>query len=154
MRVRIAVATADGESVVDGHFAHAPKFAIYDIEPGKGVRRVELRENPLGRIPDPDDPGAHHHHHHVEVEGVVLHGIEKYAYLRERVLSDADVVVAGGACMTSVQYFYSEGVKLVFTQPGTRADEVAKALESYEGDLPGLALYEQGSLKNLEEDEE
>jgi predicted Fe-Mo cluster-binding NifX family protein len=72
---------------------------------------VEERKNPLGDVPDLDAGEGHHHHHHH------MHGIAKYRWLREKVLPDVDVVLAGGACQTSYMYFTSEGVKLLFTEP-------------------------------------
>ncbi len=45
-----------------------------------------------------------------------MHGIAKYRWLRENVLPDVDVILAGGACQTSYMYFTSEGVKLLFTE--------------------------------------
>jgi predicted Fe-Mo cluster-binding NifX family protein len=69
---------------------------------------VEERKNPLGAVPDLDAGDGHHHR---------MHGIAKYKWLRENVLPDVDVILAGGACQTSYMYFTSEGVKLLFTEP-------------------------------------
>jgi len=108
--MRIAIATSQGGNVFHGHFAHAPIFKIYRYENGK-LRLVEERKNPLGDVPDLDaGEGRHHHHHH-------MHGIAKYRWLRENVIPDVDVILAGGACQTSYMYFTSEGVKLLFTEP-------------------------------------
>jgi hypothetical protein len=46
-----------------------------------------------------------------------MHGVAKYRWLRENVIPDVDVILAGGACQTSYMYFTSEGVKLLFTEP-------------------------------------
>jgi predicted Fe-Mo cluster-binding NifX family protein len=107
--MKIAIATSPEGTVFHGHFAHAPVFKIYRYENGK-IQLVEERKNPLGDIPDLDAGDDHHHHHH-------MHGIAKYRWLRENVLPDVDVVLAGGACQTSYMYFTSEGVKLLFTEP-------------------------------------
>jgi predicted Fe-Mo cluster-binding NifX family protein len=69
-------------------------------------------KNPLGDVPDLDAGDDHHRHHHHH-----MHGIAKYRWLREKVLPDVDVVLAGGACQTSYMYFTSEGMKLLFTEP-------------------------------------
>ncbi len=107
--MRIAIATSQEGNVFHGHFAHAPIFKIYQYENGK-LRLVEERKNPLGDAPDLDAGEGHHHHHH-------MHGIAKYRWLRENVLPDVNVILAGGACQTSYMYFTSEGVKLLFTEP-------------------------------------
>ena len=125
MSIKIAVATQDGEHLFGGHFAHAKKFKIFELDPqSKEVREVETRENPLGSLPDYDDP-------HSAVEkfqelNIPLHGIPKYSWLKENVLNDVDVVLCGGACQTSYQYFMAEGVVVVFDEPGT---EVSQSLE-------------------------
>jgi predicted Fe-Mo cluster-binding NifX family protein len=105
--MKIAIATSPEGTVFHGHFAHAPIFKIYRYENGK-LQLVEERKNPLGDVPDLDAGGGHHHH---------MHGIAKYKRLRENVLPDVDVILAGGACQTSYMYFTSEGVKLLFTEP-------------------------------------
>ena len=51
---------------------------------------MEERKNPLGDVPDLNAGDGHHHHH--------MHGIAKYKWLRENVLPDVDVILAGGAC--------------------------------------------------------
>jgi predicted Fe-Mo cluster-binding NifX family protein len=109
--MKIAIATSPEGAVFHGHFAHAPIFRIYQYENGK-LQLVEERKNPLGDAPDLDAGEGHHHHHHHH-----MHGIAKYRWLREKVLPDVDVVLAGGACQTSYMYFTSEGVKLLFTDP-------------------------------------
>jgi predicted Fe-Mo cluster-binding NifX family protein len=109
--MKIAIATSPEGTVFHGHFAHAPIFRIYRYENGK-LRLVEERKNPLGDVPDLDAGDGHHHHHHHH-----MHGIAKYKWLRENVLPDVDVILAGGACQTSYMYFTSEGVKLLFTEP-------------------------------------
>jgi predicted Fe-Mo cluster-binding NifX family protein len=108
--MKIAIATSPEGTVFHGHFAHAPVFKIYRYENSK-LQLVEERKNPLGDVPDLDAGEGHHHHHHH------MHGIAKYKWLREKVLPDVDVVLAGGACQTSYMYFTSEGVKLLFTEP-------------------------------------
>ena len=105
--MKIAIATSPEGAVFHGHFAHAPIFRIYQYENGK-LQLMEERKNPLGDVPDLDAGEGHHHH---------MHGIAKYRWLREKVLPDVDVVLAGGACQTSYMYFTSEGVKLLFTEP-------------------------------------
>jgi predicted Fe-Mo cluster-binding NifX family protein len=109
--MKIAIATSPEGTVFHGHFAHAPVFKIYRYENSK-LQLVEERKNPLGDVPDLDAGEGHHHHHHHH-----MHGIAKYRWLREKVLPDVDVVLAGGACQTSYMYFTSEGVKLLFTEP-------------------------------------
>jgi predicted Fe-Mo cluster-binding NifX family protein len=99
--MKIAIATSPEGTVFHGHFAHAPIFKIYRYENGK-LQLVEERKNPLGDAPDLDAGKGHHHH---------MHGIAKYKWLRENVLPDVDVIVAGGACQTSYMYFTSEGGK-------------------------------------------
>jgi predicted Fe-Mo cluster-binding NifX family protein len=106
--MKIAIATSPEGTVFHGHFAHAPIFKIYRYEDGK-LQLVEERKNPLGDVPDLDAGERHDHHH--------MHGIAKYKWLRENVLPDIDVILAGGACQTSYTYFTSEGVKLLFTDP-------------------------------------
>ncbi len=145
----IAFASDDGERISEGHFAHARRFAVYRFSEGK-YRLEELRDNPLGHVPDLDAEGDYaggglHGH----FEG--LHGVEKYAFLKKSVLEGVDVVVAGGACMTSVAYFLREGVRLVFAEPGTRIEDVAAALSSHEGGLPEIGLYMEGKIVDVEE---
>lgn len=135
-RVRVAVATLDGDTIAPGHFAHSTHFLVFDIEGGR-VSPVEVRENPLGYVPDSDAHGHLHGHHGHEGQedlggGVVpylhryyhMHGVEKYRTLRSEVLHDIDLVVAGGACRTSVEHFTSEGVKMVFADPGEPVAEL------------------------------
>jgi len=128
MSIKIAVATQDGEHLFGGHFAHAKKFKIYELDPkSKEFREVELRENPLGSLPDYDDP-------HSAVEkfqelNIPLHGIPKYSWLKENVLNDVDVVLCGGACQTSYQFFMSEGVVVVFDEPGSNISDSLEGLK-------------------------
>jgi len=114
--LRIAVATNDGDKIAGGHFAHAKRFRIYEFNPETGdTRFIEERENPLGKLPDFDNP-----HQAVEVMNelnIPLHGIPKYNWLKENVLPDVDVVLCGGACQTSYQFFMSEGVVVLFDDP-------------------------------------
>jgi predicted Fe-Mo cluster-binding NifX family protein len=142
--MRVAVASEDG-SVAGGHFAHAPRFRIYEVAGGRW-RLIEERVNPLGEIPDVDAMSEHEiaHYHG-------MHGPQKYAYLRSEVLPDVDVVVAGGACTMSVMYFLEEGVKIVFAEPGTPGEEVLKALASSER-LPDLGYFDDGRIVDLEEE--
>jgi len=109
--MRIAVASTPEGQVYDGHFAHAPIYRIYEYTPGGGLRPVEERRNPLGDVPDLDAQPHHHAHHHHH------HGVSKYAWLREKVLPDVDAVIAAGACQTSHNYFTSQGVKMLYTDP-------------------------------------
>ncbi len=117
--VRIAVATDDGKSVSDGHFAHAKKYVIYELnEDTKDIKLVESRDNPpLGNIPDTDDPAVIHEA--LSELGIPMHGVAKYQWLHENVLRDVDAVIASGACETSYEYFTSMGVQLFFVEPGT-----------------------------------
>ncbi len=114
--MRVAVAVGEEDKIFPGHFAHAKRFKIFDysIEDGES-RFVEDRKNKLGELPDMDDPDAIHRF--VRELGVPLHGIPKYMWLKENVLSDVDVIVAGGACQTSYSYFMSEGVVVIFEEP-------------------------------------
>ncbi|BAF34707.1 hypothetical protein APE_0067a [Aeropyrum pernix K1] len=153
--MKIAIASEKASEpvfrVAGGHFAHAPIFLIYKVD--NGVPKLEeIRENPLAAIPDEDAGGdVHHHHHH---KG--LHGPSKYKYLKDNVLSDVNLIIAGGACMTSIAYFLSEGVSLSFADPGTPADEVLKAAveKASEGKLPEISVYAWGKLVDPDEIEE
>ncbi len=129
MSVRIAVATQDGEKIFGGHFAHAKKFKIFEFDPNsKEVREVEERDNPLGNLPDYDDP--HSAMEKFEELGIPLHGIPKYSWLKENVLNDVDVVLCGGACQTSYQFFMSEGVVVVFDEPGNEIKNSINVLKN------------------------
>lgn len=135
-RVRVAVATLDGDTIAPGHFAHSTHFLVFEIEGGK-ISPVEVRENPLGHVPDHDAHGHEeagsggaghvvpylHRYYH-------LHGVEKYRTLRSEVLHDVDIVVAGGACRTSVEYFASEGVKMLFADPGEPVAELVSFIST------------------------
>lgn len=45
--VKVAMATNNGESISEGHFAHTRKYVIYDIDEDTGdVRFMEVRDNP------------------------------------------------------------------------------------------------------------
>jgi predicted Fe-Mo cluster-binding NifX family protein len=133
--MKIAIATSPEGTVFHDHFAHAPVFKIYCYENGK-LQLVEERKNPLGDAPDLDAGEDHHHHHHH------MHGIAKYRWLKEKVLPDVDVVLAGGACQTSYMYFTSEGVKLLFTEP-VMVDMLTRYIEEnpkeFENALQGSA---------------
>jgi len=127
--MKVAIACNHEGAVFPGHFAHAPKFRIYNYEKGR-LELLEERVNPLGSMPDYDE----HHHHGISImntdfqgeETPPAHGLPKYQWLRNKVLSDVDVVIAAGACQTSYRFFTSNGVKMLFTDPV----EVA-ALEEY-----------------------
>ena len=137
---KIAVATGDGETVSPGHFAHAASFLVFE-----GGRVVEVRSNPLHTVPDLDDPagasgmGGEMHHG--------LHGIAKYRLLREHVLGDVDVVICSGGCPTSITYFVSEGVRMVFTDPGYSVEDAVRLVTSVDPeDLPAISVIEDGRL--------
>ncbi|WP_062661357.1 NifB/NifX family molybdenum-iron cluster-binding protein [Aeropyrum camini] len=129
-----------------GHFAHAPLFLIYKLEKG-APKLEEVRENPLALMPD-EDAGEHSHHHHGG-----FHGPSKYKFLRDKVLSDINLIIAGGACMTSIAFFLGEGVSLAFADPSTPAEEVLKAAveKASEGRLPELSVYAWGRLVDPDE---
>jgi len=138
---KIAVATDDGETISPGHFAHAASFILYKDD---GV--VEVRRNPLHAVPDLDDPRAG-----AGVGGDYslhgLHGIAKYRMLRDRVLNDVDIIICSGGCPTSIMYFTSEGVRMVFTEPGYSVDEALKLVSSTSlEDLPAISIIEDGVL--------
>lgn len=121
------MASNDGKTISDGHFAHAKMYLIYDYdEKTRKLRLIGTRENPLGNIPDIDDPEAIHEA--LERLGVPMHGIEKYEWLRNNILSDIDAVIASGACQLSYSYFTSLGVELLFVEPGASIDEIVKQL--------------------------
>jgi predicted Fe-Mo cluster-binding NifX family protein len=114
--MKIAISTTREGTVFEGHFAHAEQFHIFEYESGR-LKPLEVRENPLGAVADIDDPKGHEGHPAATPEGVPLHGIPKYAYLKEKVLYGVDAVIAGGACQTSYAYFTQEGVKVLFAKP-------------------------------------
>ena len=148
MAVIVAFATgSEGSYIAPGHFAHAPRFIVYKIEDGE-ASLVEDRENPLGSVPDLDAEGHEHGHHHHSYHAMGLHGPPKYYFLRERVLPDADILVAGGACPTSVTVFVNEGVKIVFTEPGTEIGEILEALKNA-SELPELSEYADGEIRGF-----
>lgn len=103
--MKVAIASTP-EEIFPGHFAHAPIFKIYTYSGGR-LEPVEERQNPLSSMPDHDLHGGHHGGHHGD----------KYKWLRENVLPDVDVVIAGGACQRSHNYFTSEGVKMIYVEP-------------------------------------
>jgi len=126
--VRIALATDDGETIGEGHFAHAKKYLIYDYDQDTGdIKMIEERRNPLGDLPDMDDPVAMHRA--LSQLNIPMHGVAKYQWLRENVLKDVDVVIAGGACQTSYNYFTSSGVQILFTDPGTQVSDIIEYLK-------------------------
>ncbi|AEA12571.1 Dinitrogenase iron-molybdenum cofactor biosynthesis [Thermoproteus uzoniensis 768-20] len=121
MELKIAIAAAPEGVVFPGHFAHAPIYKIYKYKDG-ALSPIEERRNPLGSVPDADaGHGISAMNSHFQGESpsgnIPMHGLAKYKWLRERVLPDVDVVIAGGACQTSYRYFTSEGVKILFTDP-------------------------------------
>ena len=127
--VRVAMATNDGESISEGHFAHARKYVIYDVDEGSGdVRFVEVRDNPLGNIPDIEDPERIHEV--LQQLGIPMHGVTKYQWLHENLLKDVDAVIASGACEMSYRYFTSSGVQLLFVEPGTLIQTIVDQLRS------------------------
>ena len=148
---RIAVASDDGETISYGHFAHAGEFIIIDAEDGE-YRVREVRKNPFSLIPDPDDP----RHFDDQEEHVVgeellelasLHGVEKYSRLRELALSDVNVIVSSGGCPTSIMYFTSQDVRMVFAEPGVRYREVIEAIKRHGLEkLPPISVFEDGSI--------
>ena len=146
--MRVAVALGEDGTVFPGHFAHAPVFAIYEVNGNEAVL-VEERKNPLGDVPDIDDPRhahsghGHHHHHHGH-----LHGPPKYMFLRGEVLPDVDVVVAGGACPTSVYTFNEQGCKVVFVEPGTPVHEALPPIVRAK-EIPMIGVVEDGIVKPL-----
>ncbi len=115
--MKIAISANKKGLVFEGHFAHAEIFKIYEYKDGK-LKEIETRDNPLGLVPDVDYQAENEccmHGAHEDI-GVQLHGVEKYAYLRNNVLNDVDVIIAGGACQTSYAYFTSQGVRILFAQ--------------------------------------
>ncbi|GGP21500.1 hypothetical protein GCM10007981_13570 [Thermocladium modestius] len=119
--VRIALATDDEKTISKGHFAHAREYIIYDLNEETGeLVRVESRSNPLGTVPDMDE-GIHAKASAVQ-PGIPMHGLPKYEWLRNNVLSDVNAVIASGACQTSYNYFTSEGVQILFVEPNTSID--------------------------------
>ena len=116
---RIALASTRDGILYPGHFAHAEVYHIYELSDEGRLTLLEVRENPLGLVPDVD-VGEHGHTHHHQVrspEGLPLHGPPKYMWLRENVLKDVDVVIAVDACQTSYRVFTSQGVRIIFTDP-------------------------------------
>ena len=132
-----------GRHIAPGHFAHAPRFIVYKIGDGN-AELLEDRSNPLAKIPDLD-AGEGHEHHNYHTMG--LHGPPKYYFLREQVLPDVEVLVAGGACPTSVTVFVNEGVKIVFTEPGTPIEEVLEALKKNIDELTELSEYSDDAIR-------
>lgn len=128
--IKIAIATNDGSRVARGHFAHAKKFLVFSYD--KDEDRVELldeRDNKLGELPDYDDP--HSAMKEMEELDIPLHGVPKYSWLKENVLNDVDVILCGGACQTSYNYFMAEGVVVLFDTPDSEIEEsVRKLLEA------------------------
>ncbi|MEB3780291.1 MAG: hypothetical protein GSR85_08700 [Desulfurococcales archaeon] len=151
MGYRIAVASDDGETISYGHFAHAGEFIIIDEDNGE-YKVSETRKNPFSLIPDPDDP----RHFDEPEEHIIggdlmelarLHGVEKYSKLRELALSDVDVIISSGGCPTSIMYFTSQDVRMVFTEPGVDYKEVLKAIKEYGVEkLPPISIFEDGRI--------
>lgn len=134
---RVAFASTRDGIIYPGHFAHAEVFHVFEYTDDGKLRRVEVRENPLGVIPDVDVEGGERHIHVHHVEGapsnIPLHGPPKYNWLRENVLSDVDVIVAADACQTSYRIFTSQGVRLIFTDP-VPVDAIVKYIEGEGGE--------------------
>lgn len=149
-RLRVAIATLDGNTIAPGHFAHSTHFMVVDIA-GDRINPVEYRENPFGYVPDTDVEASEEHggeypylhrlhrYHH-------LHGIEKYRTLREEVLRDVGLIIAGGACRTSIDYFTSEGVKFIFVDPGEPIGDVMDFVSRLDVDkIPRVARLQRRS---------
>ena len=149
-RLLVAVASDDKKTVGWGHFAHNSYYIIAEVGDGSYSVR-EVRKNPFSMVPDVDDPGASEKAGETPLEYEELmhmHGIEKYSTLKKMVLDDVDVVVASGGCATSIAYFSSEGVKLVFAPAGEQADKVLEDLSKVDPQsLPPLSQYEKGKFE-------
>lgn len=64
---------------------------IYDLDENTGdMKEVGVRENPLGNLPDTDDPEEIHQF--LARINMTIHGVEKYRWLHENVLNDVDVL--------------------------------------------------------------
>lgn len=124
--VRIAFATDDEKTISGGHFAHAHGYLIYDLNEKGELSRVEVRSNPLGSVPD-SDAGSHSRAGE-SMEGIPMHGLPKYEWLRNNVLNDVSAVIAGGACQTSYNYFTSEGVQILFVEPNAAIEDLLKQI--------------------------
>ncbi len=151
-RLRVAVATLDGDTIAPGHFAHSTHFVILDIG-GGNVKPVEYRENPFGYVPDTDVEGHGDEEHSGDYPYLhrfhryhYLHGVEKYRTLREEVLKDVGLIIAGGACRTSIEYFISEGVKFIFVDPGEPIGDVMDFVSKLEFDkIPTIARLKRSN---------
>ncbi len=76
MALRVAVATDDGVNLTRSHFGDAKFYHIYELEPGKEPRLVEVREN---RTRDLEEQG---------------HGDPRKFRAVIQLLSDVDVFIA------------------------------------------------------------
>lgn len=125
--LKIAVALDDSGKIFPGHFAHAKRFRIFEYNLSTGEAKIlGERDNELGKLPDFDD--VEEMHSFINKLGIPLHGIPKYKWLKDNVLHDIDVVVAGGACQTSYNYFMEEGVVVLFEEPGGSVESVFNLL--------------------------
>ncbi len=144
---KVAIAATRDGYVYPGHFAHAEVYQVFEYTDDGKLKLVDVRENPLGHVPDIDVGGGEHRHHHMGIEhsGIPLHGPPKYMWLRENVLHDVNVVIAADACQTSYRVFTAQGVKVIFTDPvpveavvryieGEGGEEFRRILEEYSED--------------------
>jgi predicted Fe-Mo cluster-binding NifX family protein len=141
---KVAFASTREGQVYPGHFAHAEVYQVFEYTDDGRFKLLDVRENPLGLVPDIDVEGGEHEHHHVRMEhsDIPLHGPPKYMWLRENILHDVDVVIATDACQTSYRVFTSQGVRIIFTDPvpveaivrcieGEGGEEFKRIIESY-----------------------
>ena len=131
----------EGDTIFKGHFAHAPEFLIYGSSSGE-ARLEERRSNPLSYSSAEEQDSPIHRYH----------GSSKYEFLRSKVLGDIDVLVVGGGCMTSIYYFMSQAVKLVFVDRDdnpVEASRVADAIAS-RAYLGQVSVYSEGSLVEVD----
>ena len=148
-KLLVAVASDDKKTVGWGHFAHNSYYLIAEVS-GGSYKIVEVRKNPFSMVPDPDDPssGAQAEIPRELEELMHMHGIEKYSTLKNMVLNDVDIIVASGGCATSIAYFSSEGVKLVFAPAGAPAERVLQDLAKVDPEsLPPLSQYDEGRFE-------
>jgi predicted Fe-Mo cluster-binding NifX family protein len=140
---KIAFASTREGQVYPGHFAHATVFQVYEYADDGRLKLLDVRENPLGMVPDTDiEGGGLGHHVRMEHSNIPLHGPPKYMWLRENLLHDIDIVIAADACQTSYRVFTSQGVRIIFTDPvsveaiisyieGEGGEEFKKIIEEY-----------------------
>ena len=62
-------------------------------------------------------------------------------------MSDVDLIIAGGACRTGIEYFISEGVKFIFADSGEPIREIVEFVSSLEYDeydkIPKIARLQK-----------